>query len=302
MQDFNTISIFQSVVEQGSFSRAAEKLGITTSAVSRRISSLEQHLGVRLLRRTTRSLSLTESGQRYLEYATQAQQAVIDAENAAREKKDVASGTLRLSAPVNLGRGKLAELIPLFMQANPLVSFHISLSDVFTKINPDDFDLVLTTAQPPSGSFHAVKLYSVKGCIVCSQDYMDKHGTPASPEALQSHNCLLPSFYEIYDDWIFTKEDKEIKVKVNGNYFCNNPVAVQTAAREGVGIACLSANQVNEDIAACKLIQLFGDYRMPDRSLRIYYSEKHFVPAKVRVFVDFLVDNLGKESTAFSDT
>jgi DNA-binding transcriptional LysR family regulator len=295
MQDFNAILIFQTVVEQGSFSRAGVKLGITTSAVSRRISGLEQHLGVRLLKRSTRSLSLTESGQRYLEYAIQAQQAVVDAENAARERKDIASGILRLNAPVNLGRGRLAELIPEFIKKNPLVSFHISLNDVFTRVNHDDYDLILTTAPIPSGSFNSVKLFSITGTIVCSPAYLKEHGEPASPEALQTHNCLLPSFYEIYDDWVFQKDDTEIKIKVTGNYFCNNPIAVQIAAREGIGIACLPFYLVSEDIRKGKLLRLFEDYHMPERALRIYYSEKHFVPAKVRVFVEFLLKHLGSE-------
>lgn len=293
MPDFNGISVFQTVVEQGSFSQAAEVLGITTSAVSRRISGLEEHLGVKLLKRTTRSLSLTESGQRYLEYARQAQQAIIDAENAAREKKDVASGILKLNAPVNLGRGKLAEIIPDFLKANPLVSFHITLNDVFTRINPDDYDLIITTSPVPRGSFISTKFYSVQGAVVASPEYLEKHGHPQIPEELQQHNCLLPSFSEVLDNWLFYKDEQEVKVQVSGNFFCNNPVAVGICAQKGIGIACLPLAQVQQDIDTGRLVRLFTDYQIPERALRAYYSEKHFVPAKVRVFVDFLTQRLG---------
>ena len=293
MPDYNGISVFQTVVEQGSFSQAADVLGITTSAVSRRISGLEHHLGVKLLKRTTRSLSLTESGQRYLEYARQAQQAIIDAENAAREKKDVASGVLKLNAPVNLGRGKLAEIIPDFLKANPLVSFHITLNDVFTRINPDDYDLIITTSQVPRGSFISTKFYSVQGAVVASPDYLQKHGHPRIPEELQQHNCLLPSFSEVLDNWLFYRDEQEVKVQVSGNFFCNNPVAVEICAVKGIGIACLPLTQVQQAIDAGRLVRLLTDYQIPERALRAYYSEKHFVPAKIRVFVDFLIQRLG---------
>lgn len=293
MLDFNVIPIFLAVVEEGSFSRAAEKLGITTSAVSRRISSLEERLGTRLLLRTTRTLSLTESGQRYLEYSRQALLAINDAENAARERKDVASGTLRLSAPVNLGRGQLAHLIPVFLKANPLVNFHITLGDVFTRVNPEDFDLIITAAPIPSGSYKSTKIHSIPGAIIASPDYLKKYGRPGKPEDLLNHNCLLPSFQEIYDNWIFYKDDQEVKVKVNGNYFCNNPVAVKITALAGHGIACLPIEVVKDELASGELVKLFEDYHLPTRSLRAYHIEKHFVPAKVKVFVDFLVENLG---------
>lgn len=295
MPDFSGVSVFQTVVEQGSFSQAAEQLGITTSAVSRRISGLEEHLGVKLLNRTTRSLSLTESGQRYLEYARQAQQALIDAENAAREKKDVASGVLKLNAPVNLGREKLAEIIPEFLKANPMVSFHITLNDVFTKINPDDYDLIITTSQVPRGSFISTKFYSIQGAVVASPEYLEKHGHPQIPEELQNHNCLLPSFSEVQDNWLLYKDEQEIKVQVTGNFFCNNPVSVGIAALKGIGIACLPLPQIKQDIDDGRLVQLFPDYQLPERALRAYYSDKHFVPAKIRVFVDFLMQHLGSE-------
>tara|TARA_R110000772_G_scaffold209110_3_gene319652 strand:+ start:487 stop:1395 length:909 start_codon:yes stop_codon:yes gene_type:complete len=295
MQDFSAIPIFIAVVEEKSFSRAAERLGITTSAVSKRVSGLEAKLNVKLLTRTTRKLSLTESGSRYFEYAQQAMLAMQDAENAALEKKDVPSGTLRVSAPVTFGRRMLASMVPQFLKENPLVSIQIEMSDVFSKVNIEDFDIILSTGNIPSTSYKAIKILNVPGVVCASPEYLAARSTPEQPAELVNHNCLLLSFHHVADEWVFIKDDEETKVKVSGNYSCNNPEAVHKSALAGLGITCLPSNLVIEDLSSGSLVPLFEDYTIPPRIFRAIYPEKRFQPAKVRVFIEFLINNLGGE-------
>lgn len=292
MSEISAIPVFLAVIEEKSFSRAAEKLGITTSAVSRRISALEKHLGVKLLNRTTRSLDLTESGERYFEYARQALMAATDAENAAKEKKDVPSGTLRISTPVTLGRLQLARLAPIFLEQHPQVNIQITMSDVFTKVDPDEFDIILSVGDIPSTNYKATKILDNFGAVVASPDYLKKHGTPTCPEDLAQHNCLLPSFQLVPDEWVFMKDDEEVKIKVTGNYFCNNPEGVKISTLGGLGISCLPLPLLREEIRQGTLVPLLTDYELPRRALRAFYQDKHFLPAKVKVFIDFLINNL----------
>ena len=295
MQDFLAIPVFMAVVEEKSFSRAAERLGISTSAVSKRISGLEANLNVKLLNRTTRKLSLTEFGARYFEYTQQAMLEMQDAENAALENKDIPSGTLRVSAPVTFGRRTLASIVPQFLKENPLLNIQIEMSDVFSKVNIEDFDVILSTGNIPSTSYKAIKIITVPGIVCASPDYLEKYGTPRQPEELVTHNCLLLSFHHIADEWVFIKNEEETKVKISGNYSCNNPEAVMKSALAGLGITCLSARHVEKYLRKGELVGLFEDYTIPPRIFRAIYPEKRFQPAKVRVFIEFLISNLGGE-------
>jgi len=302
MKDFSSIPVFLAVVEEHSFSKAAETLGITTSAVSKRVSNLESNLGVKLLHRTTRKLRLTESGERYLKYAYQASSALEDAKNAAIEKKDVPSGTLRISVPATTARVHLGTLVPKFLEEYPLVNIHMEMIDVFTDFNVEDFDLILSPGYTLNSSYKAIKVMSIGGVTCASPDFIAKYGKPNTPEELINFNCLLPSMHKVVDDWVYKKNDEEIKVKVSGNYYCNSPEVVRIAALSGLGITCLSPGLLKSDLEKGNLVALLTDYINPNRELRAIYPDKQYTPAKVNVFIDFLLKHLGTNESSSYET
>jgi DNA-binding transcriptional LysR family regulator len=303
MANFIDIPVFLTVVEENSFTRAAEKLGLTNSAVSKRVSNLEKHLNVKLLIRTTRRIELTEAGERYIEYARHAHRAIEEAEYAATENENMPNGLLRVSAPVTFGNIVLANLLPAFLKKYPQLKVEVDLSDVFSKVNIENFDLMLTSAHFINSSYSATTISVSETKVIASPEFISLYGTPDTPEDLVNFNCLLPSTHQIPDQWVFAKDEDEIKVKVSGNVKINNPLAVKNLTLNSVGISCLGMNIIEEDIEKGNLVTLLNDYKIPPRTFRAIYPEKNYIPAKVKSFIDFLVDELkSKErSTKYND-
>lgn len=296
MENFVDIPIFLAVVEENSFTRAAEKLGLTSSAVSKRVSNLEEHLKVKLLNRTTRKVELTESGERYIEFAKQAYKAIQDAENTATENDNMPTGTLRVSAPVTFGHEVLAELLPIFLQKYPQLSIEIELTDVFTKVKIEDFDVILTAAHFFNSAYSATNLSIDEARVVASPEFLSKYGTPETPEELVNFNCLLPSSHLIPNQWVFFKGTDEIKVHVSGNAKINNPLAVRTLTLEGIGISCLQLDTIYGDIEKGDLVKILDDHKITPRIFKAIYPEKNYLPVKVKVFIDFLTEEIEKRS------
>lgn len=290
--NFIDIPIFLTVVEENSFTRAAEKLGLTSSAVSKRVSNLEKHLNVKLLNRTTRRIELTEAGERYIEYARHAYRAVEEAEYAATENENMPNGILRVSAPVTFGNIVLANLLPAFLKKYPQLKVDVDLTDVFSKVNIEDFDLMLTSAHFINSSYNATTISVSETKVIASPEFISEYGAPDKPEDLVNFNCLLPSTHQIPNQWVFSKDEDEIKVTVSGNIKINNPLAVKTLTLNGMGIACLGMNLIEEDIKNGSLVALLNDYKIPPRTFRAIYPKKNYIPAKVKAFIDFLVDEL----------
>jgi len=288
LKNFNDIPIFIAVVKEKSFSRAAGKLGLSVSAVSKRVSALERHLSVKLLNRTTRKLNLTEAGERYFEYAKQASSALEDAEIAATENDRGLSGTLRISSPVTFGNTILPNLLPIFLKKHPNIKIEIDLTDVFTKIKLEDFDLILTFAKFFNSSYKATNIHAAGGSVVVSPEFISLYGNPNIPEELANFNCLLPSIHEIPDEWIFIKENDEIKVKVSGNVQINNPLAIRDLTLKGLGISCLPNYIIYKDIKNGNLVTILNEFKIAPRIFQAIYPEKNYLPVKTRAFIDFL--------------
>ncbi len=294
--NFSDIPVFLTVVEENSFTRAAERLGLTNSAVSKRVSNLEKHLNVKLLNRTTRRIELTEAGERYFEYARDAHRTLEEAEYAAIESETMPQGILRINAPVTYGDMVLAELLPAFMEKYPQLKIEIDLTDVFSKVDIEDFDIMLTSAQFINSSYSATTIEVSETKAMASPEFISRHGVPQSPEELVNFNCLLPSIHQVPNQWVFSKDDEEIKVKVSGNVQINNPLAVKKLTLNGVGICCLTTSLVQEEIDKGNLVTILNDYQLPPRIFRAIYPKKHYVPAKVKVFIDFLLHELKQQN------
>lgn len=296
MQNISAIPVFTAVIEQGSFSKAAEALGITKSAVSKRITGLEAQLGVKLLHRSTRKLSLTEAGERYFEYAVQALRAAQEAENAATELQRVPKGTLRISTPMSFGRLHLAPIIPVFLKRYPQIDLHMNMSDTWSDVIAEGFDIVLRAGDLPDSLLIARRLTSLHSVLCASPDYIAGYGIPQIPQELIHHNCILYSYHTVTNEWVFIKNGEEETVRISGNYQVNNSEALRESLVQGLGIGRLPTFIAGSDIEAGRLAPVLKNYSMPYKSLYAVFPEKQYMPEKVRVFIDFLVENLGGDN------
>ncbi len=289
MQDINAIPVFTAVIEHGSFSKAACYLGITKSAVSKRISALEDQMGVKLLQRSTRKLSLTEAGERYYSYAVKAVSAAQDAHNAATELQDVPKGTLRVSAPMSFGRLHLAPLIPIFLKQYPHIELQLDMNDTLSDIIAEGYDVALRAGELPDSSLVAKKLTQLHSVVCASPDYFNEHPAPQTPQQLTQHNCILYTYHTTVNEWQFIKNDEQHNVRISGNYQVNNSEALREALVQGLGIGRLPTFIAGRDIESGKLIPLLKDFSMPYKTFYAVFPVAQYLPQKVRVFIDFLV-------------
>jgi len=296
MQDISAIPVFTAVIEQGSFSKAAEKLGITKSAVSKRITGLEAQLGVKLLHRSTRKLSLTEAGERYFEYASQALHAAQEAENAATELQIEPKGTLRVSAPMSFGRLHVAPIIPVFLKQYPQIDLHMDMSDTWTDVIAEGFDIAIRAGNLSDSSLVARKLTSLRSVLCASSDYLAQYGIPHMPQELIHHNCILYTYNTVVNEWGFIKNGEEETVRISGNYQVNNSEALRESLVQGLGIGRLPTFIAGSDIKTGRLVPVLNDYIMPHKAIYAVFPEKQYLPEKVRVFIDFLVETLGGDN------
>ena len=293
MEGFGAIPVFVAVVENGGFSAAARTLGISKSAVSKRINQLEAHLGVRLLHRTTRKLSLTEAGERYFEHASRALAAAGQAEDAVTELQGEPQGNLKISSPMSFGRLHVAPLIPKLLQRYPKLQIDLVMDDRKVDLVAGGFDVAIRAGNLPASTLIARKLAPVRQVLCASPDYIDRYDRPGTPAELSGHNCVLYSYSSDADEWTLIGESGPETVTVSGSYQVNNSEALLEALREGIGIGRLPTFVAGPDLKTGRLVKLFESYRLPDFTLYAVFPERQYLPAKVRAFLDFAIEYFG---------
>ena len=293
MEGFGAIPVFVAVVENGGFSAAARTLGISKSAVSKRINQLEAHLGVRLLHRTTRKLSLTEAGERYFEHAAQALTAAGQAEDAVTELQGEPQGNLKISSPMSFGRLHVAPLIPKLLQRYPKLQIDLVMDDRKVDLVAGGFDVAIRAGNLPASTLIARKLAPLRQVLCASPDYIDRYDRPGTPAELSSHNCLLYSYSSDANEWTLIGEGGPETVTVSGSYQVNNSEALLEALREGIGIGRLPTFVAGPDLKTGRLVKLFESYSLPDFTLYAVFPERQYLPAKVRAFLDFAIEYIG---------
>ena len=305
MTSFNALPIFVALVETGSFSKAGEYLNSSKSAVSKRITQLENELGVQLLNRTTRSLTLTEAGEAYYDYASQAFALAQEAANAVSLMQAKPKGKLKLSVPMTFGRLYIAPLIPAFMAQYPDIQIEMIMDDKRQDFIKQGFDIGIRIGQLEDSSLVAKKLADCQSYLCAAPAYLDKQGTPKKPEDLTRHNGLYYSYFRAGQDWQFLKksvrcrnyQDSDfIRVAAKGNYRVNNSDALYEAALAGLGIVNMPTFIVGPAIRETQLIPLLTDYPQPLHGIYAIFPERKHLTAKVRVFIDFLQEKIGKET------
>jgi len=291
--NIGSIPVFVAVVEAKSFTAAAASLGLTKSAVSRRISDLEEDLGVQLLHRTTRRLSLTEAGERYLEHARGALFEASAAEDAATELQRVPRGRLRINTPMSFGRLHVAPAIPSFLERYPGVQVDMTMDDRVVDLVEGRYDVAIRVGTLSDSSLVARKLAPSHNLLCASGAYIETHGAPATPAELLDHNCLLYAYFSEANEWTFIRDSQDQSVRVSGSYKVNNSEALREALLRGTGIGRIPTFIVGPDLSEGRLVPLLCDYRMPSQDIYAVWPERRYLPTKVRVFIDFLSERIG---------
>lgn len=295
MEHFAAIPIFVAVVEAGSFSAAAERLGLTKSAVSKRIQLLEAGLNVRLLQRTTRSLSLTEAGERYYDRARGALALANEAEEVAAGLQGRPQGLLRVAAPMVFGRLHLSPLVAEFLRRYPDIQLDMAMDDRMVDLVEGGYDLAVRIGNLPDNRMVARRLAPCRVVVCASPDYLAAHGTPQHPSELAGLNCIHYSYYRGGASWVFSGPDGEIRVQPRGNYQVNNSEARRDALLAGLGICEMPTFIVGPDLAAGRLAAVLSDYPLPAHAIHAVYPQRR-LPAKARAFIDFLDEKLGGDA------
>ena len=290
MDRLEAYRVFSQVVELGSFSKAAEHLGLSATAASRHVAELETHLQTRLLNRTTRRISLTETGRSFYERCVQLLADLDEAEQEASRAAVVPRGTIKLTAAVNFGVRHLAPAIADFLAAHGEVRFDVSLSDRIVDLVEEGFDLGIRIGG--SGSEHIVarKLGETRLVPCAAPAYLAARGAPQSPDDLERHNCFTYEYVTPKNLWRFRDPaGGERAVRVRGSLHSNNGDLLAEAAARGAGIVFEPAFIVGPDVRAGRLVPLLQDYvPAPVPIYAVYPSRKH-LSAKIRLFVDFLI-------------
>ena len=291
MDQLLAMKVFVQVVESGSFARAADRLGLSTSACSRHVADLESHLGGRLLNRTTRKLSLTESGRAFHERTLQLLDDLDEAEQFVAQSAQVPRGTLRVTCSTNFGTSHLAPAIAAFMALHPAVSFDVSLSDRIVDIVEEGFDLAVRIGSLGSQNHVARKLGDSRMVACASPCYLATHGTPQIPADLATHNCFTYEYVATPDLWTFrTSDGQAVSVRVRGNLHANNGDLLVEAAAQGAGIAWEPGFIVGPHLKSGRLVPVLPDFVSPSLDIWAVYPSRRHLSAKVRAFIDFLAE------------
>lgn len=296
MERFGAIPVFVAVAQSSSFTSAARMLGISKSAVSKRITQLEKSLGALLLHRTTRKVSLTEAGKRYFEHATQALVAAGQAEDAVTELQGEPQGNLKISSPISFGRLHVAPLIPKILKRYPKLQIELVMDDQPVDLVAAGLDVAIRSGfeNLPGSSLIARKLAPLRMVLCASSDYLDRYGLPGTPAELAEHNCVLFSLSNQANEWTLVgANNKSDIVSVSGNYRVNNSEALLEALREGIGIGRLPTFVAGPDLKTGRLVKLFPSHRIPDHRFFAVFPEGQYLPAKVRAFLDFAIEYFG---------
>jgi DNA-binding transcriptional LysR family regulator len=285
-----SMEVFVKVAQAGSLSAAAQTLGFSKSTVSKHLSALEEHLGVLLVNRTTRRLSLTELGAAYRDHAQRILAEIEETELAIQEHTVEPKGRLKVSAPMSFGILHLAPLLPGFMTAHPRIEVELSLDDRRIDLIDDGFDLAIRIGRLEDSTLLARRLASVHFVCAAADRYLDRHRPIAHPDDLAAHNCLRYTLGRQPHDWHFSRGEEASVVKVSGTLAANNGDALREAAVGGLGIIYQPVFIIDADLRARRLKPLLEDWRTPTIDIHAVFPEQRRLQPKLRRFVDYLAD------------
>lgn len=288
MDRIDGIRAFVAVVDAGSFTRAGERLGISNKLVSKYVAALEGQQGVTLLNRTTRALSLTPSGERYLIAARRVLAAMEELDAQASAEEGMLTGRLRITAPVTFGEMFVTQLTRDFTRAHPAISIDLHLSDRYVDLAAEGFDLALRIGQLPDSSLIGRRIGQTEAWAVASPAYLARHSRPTHPEALRDHVCIRDSNAQSPGRAAFLVEGKAVSVALPGQITVNSAQAVRRLVLEGEGLGLIPGFVVAEDVAAGRLERLLPGYGRPQLDIQALYLPQPFIAPRLSAYLDHL--------------
>jgi DNA-binding transcriptional LysR family regulator len=299
MDRMTSMSTFVKVVESGGFSAAARKLGISPSMVTTHVQALEERLGVRLLNRSTRRVSLTEAGHAYYERCLQILSEVDDADHVVQALQSTPRGTLRLNTSVAIPPF-LAPVINEFVALYPEVSISMTMTDRMIDLVEEGFDLAVRNMSVPDSSLIARRIATYRLVVCGAPGYLAARGMPQRPEDLVHHNCLVYSQSGWGNEWRFAGSDGEQSVTVSGNLLANSGNALRLAAVHGQGLALAPSFLLIDDIKSGRLVPVLREFLRTEHAINAIYPHRRYLSAKVRSFIDLLAKRF-EEDPAWAD-
>jgi DNA-binding transcriptional LysR family regulator len=290
---FESLKAFSEVVRHGGFAAAARELGVSRSVINKQVIALEKALGAQLLNRTTRKVSPTESGIAFYERSIGILADLAEAEQAVSELQSEPRGSLKINAPMSFGTLHLAPALADFMTRYREVQVQLTLNDRFIDVVEEGFDITIRIADLPDSSLIARKIVAARRVLCASPPYLQQHGIPRHPQDLKQHACLHYGYLASGTLWKFTGTDGEHAVHVDGVLCSNNAEVLKVAACKDLGIALLPTFIAGADLQEGTLTTLMPDYRPPEIAVYALYPPNRHLTAKVRLFIDFLVERFG---------
>jgi len=285
------IEVFTQIVDRGTITAAAEHLQLAKSAVSRRLSELEEKLGVELFHRSTRKINLTDSGLAFYQRCTQILDDLIEAEFSVTQSHQEIRGKIKIAAPLSFGLMHLAPAIIDFKKLHPAVTFDIDFSDREVDLIQEGFDVAVRIAELKDSSLIARKLAELSTVVCASPEYLSQHGEPKTPEELEQHDCITYSYLEQPELWNFLdKNGSSIAITVQQIIRVNNGEFMRDAAAEGLGIIRQPTFISYKDIAAGKLRPILQEYTSAPVNVYAIYPPTRHLSQRVRQFIDFLAE------------
>ncbi|GHD79785.1 LysR family transcriptional regulator [Vogesella fluminis] len=294
MDTLKALMVFMTTAENGSFSDAARKLGVSPAAVSQSIARLEQELEVRLFNRTTRQLTLTEDGRRFYAQCRGPVNNLDSAINQLKASRDEPAGHLRISLPNAFGRRFILPLMEEFCSRYPKIRVFFGMDDHFSDLIEDGYDVGVRVGMMPDSRMVARHLAHIPQYVVATPAYWEAHGKPHIPEDLSSHDCInfqFPTSGRLYK-WEFERDGERIPLEVSGTYTANDVDGVRELARLGLGVAQLPGHEILCDVRSGKLQVVLTNFVSMERSIYICFPHRDHIAPRTRVFVDFVVEKL----------
>lgn len=291
MDRYKQMGTFVAVATLGSLSAAARAEGVAPAMIGRRVDALEARLGVKLLARSTRRLSITPEGTAYLEEARRLLRDVEDTEALISQGSRQPSGPLRISAPAGFGRRHVAPLLPGFARAYPDLHITLDLTDRLVDLIEERVDCAVRIGDLVDSGLVGIRLADNRRVVVASPAYLARHGTPEHPDDLARHRCL--SFGTRGNQsrgWLFNLDGRSIALRGGGGMECNDGSVLHAWTLEGEGLSWRSVWEVREDLEAGRLVTVLDDYHAPPNGIFAILPERKHLPSRVRVFVDWLKD------------
>jgi len=296
MQDLQRVVAFAKVVETGSFSRAAEKLGIAKSSVSKQIAALESSLGIRLIHRTTRQLKVTDEGLALYEQCSRIDEELDLIRSRAKAFQESPQGKLRIGSTALLGNSFLAEVLPEFLGRYPDLHVELSLSNQVEDFFTSGFDIGIRIGELNDSALSGQPLGPMQSYICASPGYIEKHGMPKSPSDLQNHNVVIWRHHErvVIREWLLDKGGKAYRANVAGNLTMSEGFAVKQAVCNDAGLALMPSYAIRREVNRGELVVVLPDYQALKFPIFAVYPPKQNLSAKVRVFIEFVKEKLAE--------